>query len=76
MSVYELAALAAASCWALASIISSAPAKHLGAFSFNHIRLGMVFIILLVIVLVTKSYAGFKPDHLIPILLSGFIGFF
>lgn len=76
MSIFELAALAAASCWALASMISSTPAKHLGAFSFNHIRLGMVFILLLMVVLTTGSYNSFNADHLLPILLSGFIGFF
>lgn len=76
MSIYELAALAAASCWAFAGLISSQPAQHLGAFTFNQIRLGSVFIILLTVTFLSGSYTNFNTAHLLPILLSGFIGFF
>lgn len=76
MSIFELAALAAASCWALASLVSSTPSRHLGAFSFNLIRLSLVFIMLLITVLLSGSYSDFDTSHLLPVLLSGFIGFF
>lgn len=76
MSIYELAALAAAGCWAFAGLISSKPAQHLGAFTFNQIRLGSVFMILMLATVVTGSYSGFNSTHLLPVLLSGFIGFF
>lgn len=76
MSIYELAALTAASCWAFAGLISSQPAQHLGAFTFNQIRLGSVFVILLTATIFSGSYTTFNPAHLLPILLSGFIGFF
>lgn len=76
MNLFELAALAAASCWALASIISSRPAQHLGAVSFNHLRLSLVFAMLLVVVLLTGRYSSVRSEHLLPIILSGFIGFF
>ncbi|MEZ5478023.1 MAG: DMT family transporter [Thiolinea sp.] len=76
MSLYELAALTAAGCWALASLISSAPARHLGGISFNHLRLVLVFVMLLFTTLISGRYGSVNPEHVLPILLSGFIGFF
>ena len=39
---FDLLALGAAACWALASILSVAPSRHLGAFAFTRWRMLMV----------------------------------
>ena len=38
MPIHELAALGAATCWALTGLISAGPAGHLGAPAFNRTR--------------------------------------
>ena len=38
MPIFELAAVGAATCWALTGIISAGPAGHLGALAFNRLR--------------------------------------
>ena len=39
---FDLLALGAAACWALASILSVAPSRHLGAFAFTRWRMLML----------------------------------
>lgn len=43
---YEWLALAAACLWALSSMISVTPARHLGAFAYSRWRMGCVTIML------------------------------
>ncbi len=66
--------LGAATCWALTSLISVAPAGHLGAPAFNRLR--HIFVALL-----PAAYAGISGNwqqlnaqNIPPILLSGLIG--
>ena len=42
MAPYDLFALGAAACWAVGSVMSVTPARHLGAFAFTRWRMLMV----------------------------------
>ncbi len=46
MNVFEFAAIAAAACWALSSIINAGPAAHLGAIAFTRSRMTIVMVML------------------------------
>lgn len=76
MSPYELAALAAAACWALTTIITPAPAAHLGAFAFTRIRMLMVFCMLAVWVAISGGWQTIDQEMAEPIILSGITGIF
>ena len=76
MPVFELAALGAALCWALSSVMTPGPVAHLGAYAFTRIRMTMMLAPLAIWVLVTGSWATISADLLVPILLSGAIGIF
>lgn len=76
MPIYELAALGAATCWAITGIISAAPAGHLGSIAFNRMRQVFVSLLLLVYVLATGSWRELSLETITPLLLSGFIGIF
>jgi drug/metabolite transporter (DMT)-like permease len=76
MYLYEAAALGAAALWALTSLLSAAPAQHLGAIAFNCARMVMVALMLSVWVLLTTGWSSIEGDHLVPLILSGFIGIF
>ncbi|MDO5605308.1 MAG: DMT family transporter [Paracoccus sp. (in: a-proteobacteria)] len=76
MPVYELAALAAALCWAVTGLISAPAAAHLGPFGFNLYRQSMVTVALLGIVVITGGWQGVTQAQVWPLVLSGFIGIF
>lgn len=76
MFLYEAAALSAAALWAIGGLISAAPAQHLGAVAFNRIRMIMVFIMLASYVALTTGWSSIDQSHLMPLVLSGFIGIF
>lgn len=76
MPVYELAALGAATCWAITGIIAAVPAGHLGAIVFNQFRQVFVSLLLLAYVLISGIWRELDVNTLIPLLLSGFIGIF
>lgn len=76
MPVYELAALGAATCWALTGVISAWPAGHLGALAFNRLRQVFVTCLLAIYVLATGAWRELSYDHLGALLLSGVIGIF
>lgn len=76
MPVYELAALGAALCWALSSLLAPGPVAHLGAFAFTRIRMIMVMAVLAVWVALDGSWRTIEAWHLLPIVLSGAIGIF
>ena len=74
--IYELAALGAATCWAMTGIISVVPANHLGAFAFGRLRQLFVTAVLGVYVLSTGVWQQLNGDTVPPLLLSGLIGVF
>lgn len=76
MPIHELAALGAASCWALTGLISAGPAGHLGAPAFNRVRQIFVTGLLALYVLATGTWRELDAASIGPLLLSGLIGIF
>lgn len=76
MPIYELAAIGAALCWALSSLLAPGPVGHLGAFAFTRIRMIMVLGLLVVWVAATGSWRSIETGFITPIALSGAIGIF
>ena len=76
MSLFELAALGAALCWAVSGIMTAGPSAHLGAFAFTRIRMSMVFVMLAAVVAVTGSWRTLDTGALGALCLSGVIGIF
>ncbi|MCV0426036.1 MAG: DMT family transporter [Roseibium sp.] len=76
MFLYEAAALGAATLWALTGLLSASPAQHLGAIAFNCTRMVLVTLMLCIWVVLTNGWGSIANDHLVPLVLSGFIGIF
>lgn len=76
MPIHELAALGAATCWALTGLISAGPAGHLGAPAFNRVRQIFVTGLLMVYVVITGTWRELDSASIGPLLLSGLIGIF
>ena len=76
MLVYELAALAAATCWALTGIISAGPSQALGAIAFNRLRMVLVFGMLTAYVAATTGWGSIDETSALLLAASGFIGIF
>ncbi len=76
MPIYELAALGAATCWALTSLISAGPAGYLGAPAFNRLRQAFVALLLAGYVVVSGTWQQFNAGNLAAIILSGLVGIF
>ncbi|CAM3784851.1 O-acetylserine/cysteine export protein [Vibrio aerogenes CECT 7868] len=73
---YEWFALAAAFLWAVSSLLSVIPARHLGSFSYSRWRMGCTFIMLSFMALITGGWATVQLHDLMPMALSGLIGIF
>ncbi|WP_269585224.1 DMT family transporter [Roseibium sp. Sym1] len=76
MFLYEAAALGAATLWALTGLLSAGPAQHLGAIAFNCTRMVLVALMLSAWVALTTGWGSIGNAHLLPLVLSGFIGIF
>ncbi|WP_117195787.1 DMT family transporter [Rhizobium terrae] len=76
MRIYELAAVGAATCWALTGLLSARPAEYLGALAFNRTRQLFITFLLGLYVLASGTWRELQPDVLWPLLVSGFIGIF
>lgn len=73
---YEWLALAAASLWAVSSIISVTPSRHLGSFSYSRWRMGCTAVILSSMAAVNGGWASVGAAHITPMMASGVIGIF
>ncbi len=73
---FDLLALAAAACWALASILSVGPSRHLGAFAFTRWRMLMVAVMLWAVALATGGWRSLPGDVWGAMAFSGLIGIF
>ncbi|MNK45687.1 EamA-like transporter family protein [compost metagenome] len=73
---YEWLALAAASLWAVAALISVKPARHLGAFAYSRWRMFLVSLMLASASLVTGGGQTLTESALPLLALSGLIGIF
>lgn len=76
MPIYELAAVGAATCWAMTGLLAARPAGHLGALAFNRTRQLFVASLLGGYVLASGTWRELQPEALSALLLSGFIGIF
>ena len=75
MYIFELAAFAAAFCWALGGYLAAGPSQHLGAFSFTRLRMAQVLLMLSTLVIIQNTWASVIADFWM-ICLSGLIGIF
>ncbi|RBM54148.1 EamA family transporter [Vibrio paracholerae] len=73
---YEWLALAAACLWAIASLLSITPAKHLGSFAYSRWRMGCTSVILTTIALFTGGWLTVQSSAIPAMMLSGLIGIF
>ncbi|MBB4408090.1 DMT family transporter [Agrobacterium radiobacter] len=76
MPIYELAAVGAATCWAITGLLAAGPAGRLGALAFNRTRQLFVAALLGVYMFASGSWRELQPEALSSLLLSGFIGIF
>ena len=73
---YDLFALGAAACWALGSVTSVTPSRHLGAFAFTRWRMLMVALMLWAVVLASGGWRTFSSGAWGVMAVSGLIGIF
>ena len=80
LAPYDLFAMAAATCWAVGSLLSVSPARHLGAFAYNRWRMLSVCLMLWATVLILHGSHTFPTPlwstHYSVMALSGLIGIF
>lgn len=76
MTIYEAAAVGAAFCWALTSVITAGPAGHLGALAFTRIRMVMVLGMLVVYVAATGGWRTIGQGDIAWLMASGVVGIF
>ena len=76
MAAYDLYALGAAACWALGSVMSVTPSRHLGAFAFTRWRMLMVAFMLWAVVAWNGTWRGFELHHWGVMAVSGLVGIF
>jgi drug/metabolite transporter (DMT)-like permease len=73
---YEWFALASAFLWAIGSILSVLPARHLGSFSYSRWRMGCTSVMLISMALFTGGWSTVAYEQIPPMALSGLIGIF
>lgn len=76
MYIAECSALAAALCWSFGGLLSTTPARALGAVRFNRIRLSIVSFILIGAALLTGSWQTLGLHAVLILILSAIIGVF
>ena len=76
MSIFELAAVAAAMTWAFSAVIAAGPSAELGAIAFNRLRMSIVLVVLAAFVAITGGWRTLESEHVLPLVLSGLIGIF
>ena len=76
MYIAELAALAAALCWSFGGLVSTTPARALGAIRFNRLRLSIVTLMLMTISISTGGWRTLDAHSTSILILSSMIGIF
>ena len=76
MAPYDLFALGAAACWAIGSVMSVMPSRHLGAIAFTRWRMAMVALMLWAVVAVQGSWHSFDTHAWGVMAVSGLVGIF
>ena len=72
-SIYYLAALGAAFCWASASMLARYPVKEIGEFAFIRIRMVISFLLLALICFFSGRFSNINFQQIDLIVLSGLI---
>ena len=73
MIYYYWIAIAAALCWAIASLVSADVTRNLGGLAFNRLRLFFVSIMLISYTFFIDTWSTINADYLTVILISGII---
>ncbi len=76
MIYYYWIAIAAALCWAVASLVSADVTRTLGGLAFNRLRLFFVSIMLISYTFFIDTWYTINTDYLTIIIISGLIGIF
>jgi drug/metabolite transporter (DMT)-like permease len=76
MYIAELSALAAALCWSFGGLLATNPARTLGAVTFNRMRMGMVFVMLSCLTLVTGGWWTLSLSCCSVLVASAVVGIF
>ena len=76
MIYYYWIAIAAALCWAIASLVSADVTRNLGGLAFNRLRLFFVSIMLISYTFFINTWSTINTDYLTVIIISGIIGIF
>ena len=76
MIYYYWIAIAAALCWAIASLVSADVTRNLGGLAFNRLRLFFVSIMLISYTFFINKWSTINIDYLTVIIISGIIGIF
>ena len=76
MIYYYWIAIAAALCWAIASLVSADVTRTLGGLAFNRLRLFFVSIMLISYTFFIDTWFTISADYLTIIIISGLIGIF
>ena len=76
MASYDLFALGAAACWAIGSVMSVTPSRHLGAIAFTRWRMAMVAVMLWGGVAFNGTWVTFDMQAWGVMAVSGLIGIF
>lgn len=74
--LFESLALAAACCWAVASLFSASAARHLGAFAFSRWRMACVSLMLWSVSLASGGWQSLDSGSIEVMALSGLVGIF
>lgn len=72
----DLLALAAATCWAVGSLLSVTPSRHLGAFAFTRWRMLLVASMLSAMTWAVGGFETVAGAHIATMALSGLVGIF
>ena len=76
MIYYYFIAMAAALCWAVASLVSADVTRTIGGLAFNRLRLFFVSIMLIAYTFYINTWNTISVDYLSIIIVSGIIGIF
>lgn len=76
MYIAEFCSLAAAICWSFGGLISTNPVRLLGAFTFNRLRMCLVFVMLSAMAFVTGGWGTLTLQHSYMLIVSAVIGVF
>ncbi|RMH82502.1 MAG: EamA family transporter [Actinomyces sp.] len=71
---YQLAALAAATSWALSSLVAAGPVREIGGPRFTRLRMIVVSVVLAAITSVAGTWGTLRPRDLALVAASGILG--